>query len=160
MKKSREDLIIRCRADKFLPPALVLGLYIILHGHLSPGGGFQGGVVVAGSILLLYLGHGRRGLLPQRMKGMHIMETLGSIAYVVLAVFGILLVGSFCGNFLAESGTIGEIWSSGTIFLMNFTVGLKVLAGISFLLLLMFGLLASDEEEEGKDVTGEGGEQL
>ena len=57
---TQKNVLVTCGADKFLPFALVFGLYIILFGTVSPGGGFQGGVIVASSALLLYLGYGYR----------------------------------------------------------------------------------------------------
>ena len=51
-------VIQRCGCDAILPLALVYIFYIILHGHLSPGGGFQGGVLMVATMLLIYLGHG------------------------------------------------------------------------------------------------------
>ena len=53
-----KDIISKCGADALLPVVLVYIFYIILHGHLSPGGGFQGGVLAVAVIVLIYLGHG------------------------------------------------------------------------------------------------------
>ena len=52
------NVILKCAADFMLPFALIFGIYIILFGTVSPGGGFQGGVIVAAAVLLLYLGYG------------------------------------------------------------------------------------------------------
>ena len=49
-KWKRDDLIVRSLADSYLPIALVLGFYVILHGNISPGGGFQGGVLAASGV--------------------------------------------------------------------------------------------------------------
>ena len=87
MKKNwkKDDLIVRCLADSYLPIALVLGFYVILHGNISPGGGFQGGVLAASGVLLLYLGYGFRGVATAlNMERMHKLEALGAIAYVFL----------------------------------------------------------------------------
>ena len=54
--------ISRCASDLFLPLACVFGCYVVLHGSTSPGGGFQGGVLVASAILLVYLGYGGWGV--------------------------------------------------------------------------------------------------
>ena len=116
-KWKRDDLIVRSLADSYLPIALVLGFYVILHGNISPGGGFQGGVLAASGVLLLYLGYGFRG-----------------IASAI--------------NILWSSGNIGDLWSSGTIALMNYAVGFKVLTGVGFLLLLVIYLLGMDEGHE------------
>ena len=55
---TEKNVIVKCGADKFLPFAVTFGIYIIMFGTISPGGGFQGGVIVASAALLLYLGYG------------------------------------------------------------------------------------------------------
>ena len=52
MKK--KNIIVRCAADLFLPLACVFGCYVVFHGNTSPGGGFQGGVLIASAILLVF----------------------------------------------------------------------------------------------------------
>ncbi|MEG1632603.1 MAG: MnhB domain-containing protein [Oscillospiraceae bacterium] len=151
------DLIVKCLADKFTPIALVLGFYVILHGNISPGGGFQGGVLVASSVLLLYLAYGFKGAKNAlNAEFMHKSEAIGAVVYIVFALLGIFYGFNFCRNVFFSSGKIGEIWSSGTIALMNYAVGFKVLTGMGFLLLLIIGLLSEDEPEN--EETTEGGE--
>ncbi len=136
------DLIVRCLADKFLPLSLMLGFYVILHGNISPGGGFQGGVLVSGSVLLLYLAYGYKGASAAlNAEVMHKGEALSAVGYIAFALLGVFYGFNFCRNILFSRGEIGEIWSSGTIALMNYAVGLKVLTGVGFLLLLIIGLL-------------------
>ena len=57
-KRTIKRVIQRCGCDKILPLTLVYIFYVILHGHLSPGGGFQGGVLMVAVVALIYLGHG------------------------------------------------------------------------------------------------------
>lgn len=148
-KWKRDDLIVRSLADSYLPIALVLGFYVILHGNISPGGGFQGGVLAASGVLLLYLGYGFRGIATAiNMERMHKFEAVGAIAYVLFALLGIFAGYNFCRNILWNSGSIGDLWSSGTIALMNYAVGFKVLTGVGFLLLLVIYLLGTDESHE------------
>ena len=148
-KWKRDDLIVRSLADSYLPIALVLGFYVILHGNISPGGGFQGGVLAASGVLLLYLGYGFRGIATAiNMERMHRLEAVGAIAYVLFAMLGIFAGYNFCRNILWNSGSIGDLWSSGTIALMNYAVGFKVLTGVGFLLLLVIYLLGTDESHE------------
>ena len=61
-KRMRKDSILTCCSDLVLPIIITLGLYIIIHGHLSPGGGFQGGVLVAGAFAILYVSYGIKNL--------------------------------------------------------------------------------------------------
>ena len=140
-------VIQRCGCDAVLPFALVYILYIILHGHLSPGGGFQGGVLMAGVVLLLYLGHGFEATVDAlSYHTLHKSEGVASVVYVALALMGVAAGAQFCQNILYTHGAIGDLYSSGTIFWMNVTVGVKVITGIGSISLLMISLLA------GKDI--------
>ena len=146
MKKRRDSILISC-TNLVLPILLTLGLYIIIHGHLSPGGGFQGGVLIAGAIAIIYIGYGfkgvNKGIAANTFK---IAEDIGALGFIILAFIGLIGSGVFFGNVL-EKGTPGDLFSSGSIFLMNFAVGFKVFAGISFLLLIMIANLKSKGEE-------------
>ncbi|MDO4973281.1 MAG: MnhB domain-containing protein [Eubacteriales bacterium] len=140
-------VIQRCGCDAVLPFALVYILYIILHGHLSPGGGFQGGVLMAGVVILLYLGHGFEATVDAlSYHTLHKSEGVASVAYVALALMGVAAGAQFCQNILYTHGSIGDLYSSGTIFWMNVVVGVKVITGIGSISLLMISLLA------GKDI--------
>ena len=150
-----KNVILRCGADKILPAALVYMFYIILHGHLSPGGGFQGGVLMVGVVALIYFGHGYettvKAIHPSFLHG---AEGFMSILYVAAALLGVVYISSFCGNFCQnvfyDIGNIGDLFSSGTIFIMDTIVGLKVLTGVGVLAITMLGLLmarGTDEKE-------------
>ncbi|CAM2077959.1 MAG: MnhB domain-containing protein [uncultured Clostridium sp.] len=146
MKKRRDSILISC-TNLVLPILLTLGLYIIIHGHLSPGGGFQGGVLIAGAIAIIYIGYGfkgvNKGIAANTFK---IAEDIGALGFIILAFIGLVGSGVFFGNIL-KKGNPGDLFSSGSIFLMNFAVGFKVFAGISFLLLIMIANLKSKGEE-------------
>ena len=145
-----KQIVSRCGCDAILPFALIYVLYIILHGHLSPGGGFQGGVLMAGVVTLLYLGHGFETTVHAlSYHTLHRGEGVASIVYVALALLGVAVGAQFCQNILYRHGNIGDLYSSGTIFWMNVTVGVKVITGIGSISLLMISLLA------GKDIDTE-----
>ena len=137
-----KNVILRCGADKILPMAIVYMFYIILHGHLSPGGGFQGGVLMVAAVTILYLGHGyettTRALSADLLHG---TEGFASVMYVALALLGVCAGAQFCENILYQHGAAGDLYSSGTIFWMNLTVGVKVLTGVGSIALLMLGLV-------------------
>ena len=134
------------------PLTMVYMCYIILHGPLSPGGGFQGGVLMVAAVTILYLGHGyettTRALSADLLHG---TEGFASILYVALAMLGVSVGMQFCQNLLYKHGNIGDLYSSGTIFWMNLTVGLKVLTGVGSIALLMLGLVneRSAQNEKG-----------
>ena len=136
-----------CGVDAVLPLVIVYICYIILHGHLSPGGGFQGGVLVAAVVALLVLGYDYETTSRVISFGLvHNGEGLASVAYVTLAFLGVAVGAQFCENVLYTQGEIGELYSAGTIFWMNLVVGIKVFTGISAVSLLMLGVL---QEQEG-----------
>ena len=136
-----KNTVLRCGADSLIPLMLVYIAYIILHGHLSPGGGFQGGVLIVAVVTFLYLGHDyqttARALSANLLHG---TEGFASIMYVALAMLGVCVGGVFCENILYTHGAIGDLYSSGTIFWMNLTVGVKVFTGVGSIALLMLGL--------------------
>lgn len=144
-----KNIVPKCGADKMLPFALVYMFYVILHGHLSPGGGFQGGVLMVAVVVFLYMGYGYEGAAKVINRGfLHKFEGFESIVYVALAMVGVFCGAYFCENVLFQSGSVGDLWSTGTIFLMDLTVGLKVLAGVGVLGLSMLALLNVDSEKE------------
>ena len=124
------------------PLTMVYMCYIVLHGHLSPGGGFQGGVLMAGIVILLYLGHGFEATVDAlSYHTLHKGEGFASVVYVALAMMGVAVGAQFCENILYTHGNIGDLYSSGTIFWMNLTVGIKVMTGIGSITLLMLGIV-------------------
>jgi multisubunit Na+/H+ antiporter MnhB subunit len=107
------------------------GIYIITHGHLTPGGGFAGGAVIAGSFILLVLAYGSDILkLRKREEGSSVIESTGIFIFLALA-FAALFTGTgiFFTNYLPK-GVIGELISAGTIPLYNIAVGIEVAAAL------------------------------
>ena len=154
-KKLRiKEVVLPCGCDALLPLALVYIFYIILHGHLSPGGGFQGGVLMVAAVLLVYFGHGYE--ITERAISfnlLHKSEGAASVVYVALALLGISVGAQFCENVLYTHGAVGDLYSSGTIFWMNITVGIKVITGVGSLTLLMLRNVSggAGECEEGRE---------
>ena len=144
-------VIQRCGCDSVLPFALVYMFYIILHGHLSPGGGFQGGVLMVGVVVLIYLGHGYetavRALHPGLLRR---AEGVAVIIYIALAMLGVVAGVQFCQNIAYANGDIGALLSSGTISWMDEAVAFNVLTGVAVLASTMLGLLM-DRDSENKE---------
>ena len=151
-ERETNNVILRCGADSLLPLMLVYMFYIILHGHLSPGGGFQGGVLMVAVVTILYLGRGYETTTRALSAGLlHDAEGLASVVYVALALMGVAVGAQFCQNILYQQGAIGDLYSSGTIFWMNLTVGIKVLTGVGSIALLMISLV---NERTGANTKG------
>ena len=147
MKKfKKKPVIVRSAADFFLPLACVYGAYVVLHGHLSPGGGFQGGVLIASAILLVFLGYGSlRVKKTFNDHKLHSSETAAEIIYVILGIIGIIGGFNFCINFVFD----GLGFDSSV--LMNHAVGYHVMGGIICLLAMMLSLLDKDEDDNDSE---------
>jgi multisubunit Na+/H+ antiporter MnhB subunit len=152
-----KNIIIKCGSDKILPFAITFGIYVILFGTISPGGGFQGGVIVSATVVLLYLAYGydvtRKAISPNVLK---VSESVGAILFVCLGLLGVFFAANFCRNVLYNDGQVGDMISAGTVTFMTYAVGYKVLTGVGFLLMIMLGFMVRDDKrekalEEGKE---------
>jgi multicomponent Na+:H+ antiporter subunit B len=118
------------------------GIYIVLHGHLTPGGGFAGGTIIAGSFILLIIAFGSEFLaLKKEETGSSILESSAILIFLVVASAGLLIgaFGIFFVNFL-PLGRIGNLISAGVIPVFNIAVGIEVAAALLtiFLALLIY----------------------
>ena len=129
----RDSDIVRIVSRKLTPFVFLFGLYLVSYGHISPGGGFQGGVVIASGVILLNLGRGKdeafRAFKPAILRW---VEMAAYFAFLCVGVLGILLNKGFLGNFL-PLGKAGSFPSAGFVFLLNLVIGIKVGAGISLI---------------------------
>lgn len=126
---------------KLAPFVLLFGFYVIAHGHLSPGGGFQGGVVLASGIILLVLSRGLESTQRSFPAGsLRLVEITAILLILAMGIGGILAGKGFLGNFL-PLGRPGEVPSAGFIFFLNLLIGLEVGTGVS---LILFHLLRKD----------------
>jgi len=114
-----------------LPIILLFGAYVAVNGHLTPGGGFQGGAILASGMLLMLLAD------PSRRFGHRIIarvESVSGLAYVAIGVLGVALAGGFLDNRILPLGQFGALLSAGAIPLIYALVGLKVGAEFSSML--------------------------
>jgi len=98
----RESEIVDMVSRKLTPYILLLGLYLISFGHLSPGGGFQGGAVLATGVIQLALARGvkeTRDLFP--LRRFNLVETAGFFLFLLIGAIGMFAGLSFLGNFHA-----------------------------------------------------------
>ncbi len=134
---------------------IIFGFYIIMHGHLTPGGGFQGGAVVASAFALLVVSYGALKIKDMlKAKNFSVSECSGLLAFIGLGFLGIGTV--FFYNFLAGKGGLfgnviyginpGDLNTAGVLPLMNIAVGIEVLSGLTLIILYMFN--ANNPKEE------------
>lgn len=143
----RKTDILDVIARKLAPFILLFGCYVVTYGHLSPGGGFQGGVVLASGIILLALCLGVKPI--QRLfplKAISAVEIVGFLIFLTIGLVGLATGGHFLENFL-PIGQIGEVPSAGFILILNLVIGLKVGAGIT----LMCSYLFKEDNESDED---------
>ena len=105
------------------PLLLLFGVYVFVHGHLTPGGGFQGGVIMASGLVLLRLG---RGAFPASHATLGAIEAFSGAFYVALGILGLILAGGFLDSRLLPLGVFGSLMSGGAIPVIYALIGLKV----------------------------------
>jgi len=134
-------LIVKKTTQLMAGLIFLYGIYVIIHGHLTPGGGFAGGVLIAGSFILLILANGSDFMkLTKEEMGSTIYENLAILIAAFLAVSGMLFGAKiFFLNWLPK-GTLGELISAGMLPLYNIFIGIEVAASILsiFLALVIF----------------------
>ncbi len=123
--------ILRSGADLLFPLLLVVGFYIIFHGHLTPGGGFQGGVILAAAFFVSVLARPGQSL---NHAGISLIEGFAGAAFILIGLWALLAGGEFLQP-LFGTGVLGELVSAGTLPLLYLAVGLKVGAELAGLLI-------------------------
>ena len=121
-----DDAILRIAAGILVPVGLLFGIYVILNGHLSAGGGFSGGAIIGAAMILYVCAYG-----PEKMDRVFTFSTYKWITFAALITYTLLKAWSFyTGANGLESGiplgTPGAILSSGLILPLNICVGLVV----------------------------------
>jgi multicomponent Na+:H+ antiporter subunit B len=115
-------------------PVIVLGVYIVSHGQLSPGGGFQGGVILATALLLVYLaGRYRRMRRIGPVSLGEIADAAGAGGFVIIGVSALAAGSAFLTDLL-PLGMSSTLTAGGTIPLISFSIGLEVAGGIVVIL--------------------------
>jgi len=141
--------IVKTISNITFPLITIYGLYIIAHGHLTPGGGFQGGAVVASGCAMILVAYGSVWTMGKiKEKNLSLLESTGAICFILLAILGLGFGTVFFNNFLvgsnflfgivpATGSTLANINTGGVIPLMNFAVGIKVIVGLFAIVLVM-----------------------
>ena len=144
--KTGMSLIVKTITRLTIGLILLFGIYIVLHGHLSPGGGFAGGVIIALCFVHLMLAFGKDVAVSRFSKNLASnLESLGALMFLAIALLG-FLGGSFFSNILSK-GSPFKLFSAGTIPLSNVAISLKVGVGL-FAIFLALVILEGTKREK------------
>jgi multicomponent Na+:H+ antiporter subunit B len=136
-------IIVRTVVRLLFPFTLLFGVYVIAHGHLTPGGGFPGGVIIALSFLMLILAYGIEAAKAKLGSlTVEIAESLGALMIVGLGMIGLVIGAAFLQNVLPH-GSPGSLLSAGILPLLYLAVGIEVSAGI---ITIFYSILRRHEE--------------
>ena len=140
-------LIVKKTTQLMVGMIFLYGIYLVVHGHLTPGGGFAGGVVIAGSLILITLAYGSDFLkLMKEESESTLAENLATVMVILIATGGFLFgTHVFFNNFLPK-GVVGELVSAGVIPLYNLFVGTEVAASI-FIIFLSLVIFKEESSE-------------
>lgn len=152
--------IIRTSADLIFPFIMVFGAYVVLHGHLTPGGGFQGGAVLASGLVMLIAAHRIDDV--TKIFGTKLFqnfEAVGLFLFIGTALVAIVLGFTFFKNYLANAGGFfgqvvpfgvnpGFLNTAGVLPVMNIAVGIEVLGGLSIIVIYMTKAISWKEDAE------------
>ncbi len=114
--------IMKIAAPALYPIILMVGVVMSIHGHLTPGGGFPGGAIIALAILLMYLSNDD---FQAKVSGFKVLEGFMGFVYIGLGLVGLFMGGYFLENFL-PTGTMGQLLSAGIIPIVYVVIALKV----------------------------------
>ncbi len=109
-------------------PIMLLAVYFTTHSHLSPGGGFPGGTIMASAFLLVMLGSSST---PAGSKILPALEALSGTTFGLLGLWGTMTLGQFLNNRVIGIGNPGYLVSAGIIPLVSLAIGVKVASEFS-----------------------------
>jgi len=142
-------LIVKTAAKLAVGAILMYGIYIVVHGHVSPGGGFAGGVIIALAFVLIMLAFGKEFSMKKAPASMvSLFESLGALMFLAIALIG-YFGGYFFLNFFTKKGEPFTVFSAGIIPLCNIAISLKVGAGL-FAIFTVLVILKFSTDKGGK----------
>lgn len=151
MREKGMSLIVKTITKWIKGFIFLFGVYITLTGHISPGGGFAGGVIVSCAFILLALAFGKEyafGRLDKETS--HFLDCSGALMFAVLGSLGIFFGGVFFLNFLQKMfpGLPFKLFSAGIIPLCNVAIGIKVGASLFLVFMVLSVLHVISKEDE------------
>jgi len=151
MIRESQDVIVKTLARLLAPFIVIYALYVVMHGHHSPGGGFQGGVILAASFVLLAISHGLdqiRQRLSEKTAG--ILSSLGVFIYAGIGLLCLLLGGNYL-----DYGRLSKLLSvepaqARSLGILGVEIGVA-LAVMAVMCMIVFTIFSSDDESGGSE---------
>jgi multicomponent Na+:H+ antiporter subunit B len=138
--------IVRTISRLLFPFMFLFGVYVLIHGHLTPGGGFQGGVIIAASFVMIWLAYGlEQSPIGFKLFRTEVLEAIGGLVIVAVGVMGLVAGVGVLGHVL-PLGTLGNLFSGGNLPLLNICVGIEVAASLILVFYAMLRKIAWDEK--------------
>ena len=130
-------------------PILLFGIYLVMYGHITPGGGFGGGVVIACAFILITLASGERAALHLFSKSVSSrLDSVGLLAFLALGWLGTGLAGTyFYSNFITTPEAAQfSLLSGGIMPMANIALGLKVASALFLVFTLLTAFHIAEQE--------------
>jgi multicomponent Na+:H+ antiporter subunit B len=115
--------LVQNGAAVLFPMISIFAAYIIMNGHLSAGGGFQGGAIIASGVMLLLLAKPEYKV---DLDFLGITESLAGVLYVLVGIAGLMFAGGFLDSRMLPLGQFGAFFSAGAIPIISVLLGVKV----------------------------------
>ena len=144
-------LIVKTVARWIKSFIFLYGIYITLYGHLTPGGGFAGGVIIACAFVLMILAFGKERALKRISKSVAMeLDSIGALMFLLVAMMGMFLGGSFFMNFIQKNnpGQDFALLSAGTIVLSNIAIAIKVGSSLFMVFIILAVLRVVEKGDE------------
>jgi len=128
VKQPGMSLIVKTVTRLITGFIMIFGLYLVIYGHITPGGGFSGGVVISLALILTLLAFGKEFIDAHALigdNGMEAVDVFGAFAFLVIALLG-YFAGAFFSNRIIGHGEPFHLFSGGIIPFCNLAIGLKV----------------------------------
>ncbi len=154
MIRDSDDIIVKTLARLLVPFIVVYALYVVMHGHYSPGGGFQGGVILAASIVLLVISHGleqTKKRMSEKVAG--VISSIGVFIYGGIGVLCLILGGNYLdyGKLSRVLGVVPAKARSLGILGVEIGVALAVMAVMCTIFFAIFTVGESPEDERSEE---------
>lgn len=144
-KRTEGSELLKTGSTLLFPLIILFGIYVFVNGHLTPGGGFQGGAIIASAIVLTVLAD------PNKKYGhgvLSIIESISGVTYVALGALGLVMAsGGFLDNRILPLGQFGTLFSAGLIPVIYIMIGLKVGSELSSVVITLNGETVEEVNE-------------